>query len=241
MMYRLNAMGSAIQKKLLVIESDKGLLNDLQKCLGQNGSHVDGYVQGEVLPALLERQQSRFDLVVLDAGLPGENGFYWLKWLQQYHVHLPVIITSECFCEKKRLSALEHGAWDYVLKPFRERELSIRIENILGKQVHDVNSSHHLRIGDVRVDVEKHYAMRDGRKISLTQLELKIIKLLYLNVGKPLSRSEIMAQIHGIRFNPMDRSIDIHINKLRKKIEVNPSKPVYILTVRGKGYSLQLP
>lgn len=233
-------MNSLLQKKLLLIEHDEVLLDFLENNLSYQGFDVSSCTRGEHLPTLLERKKVQFDLVILALELPGNNGVYWLKWLQQYHPQIPVILVLKRSCAEERLSCLENGARDYILSPFREQELIIRIENILGTRKKNRVANRYISIGNMRIDVKKHEVTNGGDVIALTELELKIIQLLYLNAGTPMSREAIMMQIRGGEFSPMDRSIDIHINKIRKKIEREPSKPVYIRTVRGKGYSLDL-
>ena len=141
--------------------------------------------------------------------------------------------------EHDRLAGLEQGARDYLVKPFQCKELLLRIENILGSTQPKSNSTL-LRIGELELDTHACTIVNGHKEIKLTLLETSILKLLYINSGAPVSRDDIMAQVKGTSHNPLDRSIDIHINKLRKKIETNPATPQYIRTVRGKGYRLHL-
>lgn len=190
------------------------------------------------LPVLLDKK--RIDLIVLDIELPNKDGLYWLKWLQQYHPHVPVMMASVRSNEYERLAGLEAGACDYLVKPFQCKELLIRIENILGRRT-QLPHGKFIQIGEWQLDTQTCTVFNSDKEVKLTALETSILKLLYINQGIPVSRDDIMAQIKGTGHNPLDRSIDIHINKLRKKIEVNPASPAYICTVRGKGYRLHLP
>lgn len=143
--------------------------------------------------------------------------------------------------EDDRLIGLKAGAQDYVIKPFHEAELLIRIENILrGSPRHN---RHHfsVQVGHIRLDLDKCRVFKGDEEIKLTVIEVNILKLLYINAGATLSRDDISEQIRGAKHHPLDRSIDIHINKLRKKMEDEPSKPVLIRTIRGKGYSFHIP
>lgn len=229
------------QKNLLLITGGDGCSDELKAYLCHCGFCLDNHANGEILPVLLERRQKHVDLVVLGADLPGKGGLYWLKWLHQYNAHIPVIMMTDSLDKDKRLLWLENGAHDYLLKPFHGRELLIRIENILGSPKKHNRHRDNIRIGDVKIDTQEYSLVRDGQKVKLTQLEFKIIQLLYLHAGQPLTREDFMKQIRGVSFNPQDRTIDIHISKLRAKLEKEPSRPVYIRTVRGKGYSLHLP
>lgn len=226
-------------RKLLLVDDDEMLQGFLFKYLNNKQYAVDSLLDGDGLPVMLER--TRVDLIVLDVELPRRDGIYWLKWLRQYHPHIPVIMASVRGSEHDRLIGLEFGARDYLVKPFQCKELLIRIENILGMTSLKQDDSL-IRIGELKVDTRACTVVRrSGEEVKLTSLEANILKLLYVNAGIPVSRDDIMAQVRGVSHNPIDRSIDIHINKLRKKIEIDPSVPEYICTIRGKGYCLHLP
>lgn len=224
-------------KKLLIVDDDEILQSFLRKYLDQAQYEAESLLDGCHLPGVLGR--ARTDLIVLDVELPSKDGFYWLKWLQQYHPHIPVIMASIRSNEHDRLTGLEQGARDYLVKPFQCKELLIRIENILGSNQPKQDGTF-LRIGELEVDTQACTALKGCQEVKLTLLETSILKLLYINGGAPVSRDEIAAQVRGTSYNPLDRSIDIHINKLRKKIETDPATPLYIRTVRGKGYRLHL-
>ena len=196
-------------------------------------------LDGDQIPKLLEEQ--RFDAIILDLLLPGRSGMYWLKWIKLYHSYLPVVIISSKTGEDDRLSGLEAGAQDYVIKPFHEAELLIRLENILKKSLHQKRDHFSVQVGNIKLDLDKCRVFKNDEEIKLTVIEVNILKLLYINAGATLTRDEISEQIRGAKHHPLDRSIDIHINKLRKKMEDEPSKPVLIRTIRGKGYSFHLP
>lgn len=225
-------------KKLLIVDDDVILQNFLLRSLASTGYMADCLTDGGLLPSIL--QTKRIDLIILDVELPNRDGYYWLKWLQHYHPQIPVIMASVRGNEHERLAGLEIGARDYLLKPFQFKELLIRIENILGSGLQSKNDSRFVPMGCWQFDTHTGTLMQEERKVKLTAVEASILKLLYINEGSAVSRDEIMEQTRGSNYNPLDRSIDIHINKLRKKIEADPSAPVCIYTVRGKGYRLQL-
>lgn len=226
-------------KQLLVVEDDEILLSFLDKYLSLNNYDTECLSDGGNIPALLEKK--RYDLVILDLMLPGKSGIYWLRWLRRYHPYVPVIIISSQSGEDDRLCGLENGAHDYVIKPFREGELLIRVKNVLSAMPYFHRPKSTVQIGGMVLDMEKNSVSRDGHEVKLTVLEASILKLLYLNAGATLSRDDITEQVRGAKHNPLDRSIDIHINKLRKKIEEEPSNPTFIRTIRGKGYSFHMP
>jgi Response regulators consisting of a CheY-like receiver domain and a winged-helix DNA-binding domain len=225
-------------KKLLLVDDDEILQGFLCRYLNSAQYAVEGLLDGSHLPVALD--STRVDLIVLDVELPGRDGFYWLKWLQQYHPHIPIIVASVRSNEHERLTGLEFGARDYLVKPFQYKELLIRIENILGTALPKQDDTL-IRIGELEVDTRACTVIRGCKEVKLTLLEASILKLLYINGGVPVSRDDIMAQVRGTSYNPLDRSIDIHINKLRKKVENDPSTPTYIRTIRGKGYCLHIP
>lgn len=225
--------------QLLVVEDDEILSVFLDKYLSKHSFSPMCILDGDKIPTTLERQ--RFDMVIMDLILPGRSGLYWLKWIRQYHPYIPVIIISSKTGEDDRLKGLELGAQDYVIKPFHEAELLIRIENILQRSHRHHGKHHSVDVGQLRLDLDNGRLFKNNEEIKLTVIEVNILKLLYINAGATLSRDEISEQIRGAKHHPLDRSIDIHINKLRKKMEDEPSKPVLIRTVRGKGYSFHLP
>lgn len=227
------------RKHILVVEDDDILSDFLDKYLLNKGHQPTCISSGDEIPATLDKQ--RFDAIVLDLMLPGRNGLYWLKWIRQYHSYVPVIIISSNASDDDRLMGLKAGAQDYVIKPFHGDELLIRIENILKSTSRNSRQYFSVQIGHIKLDLDKSRIFKNNEEIKLTVIEVNILKLLYINAGATLSRDEISEQIRGAKHHPLDRSIDIHINKLRKKMEDEPSNPVLIRTVRGKGYSFNLP
>lgn len=226
-----------IKKNILIVEGDDILLFFLQNCLTSLGYHVVCLNDGLEIPEILG--QNHFDLVFLDAKLPGKDGFYWLNWFKDFNSDIPVIMASAKTGEDSRVRGLENGASDFLVKPFCEKELLIRIDKILHKlPVRAIQGT--IQIGDMELDTMTNYLVKEGKKTKLTLMEANILKLLYQNADSAISRDEIMEHVRGTRHNPLDRSIDIHINKIRKKLETDPSRPAYVRTVRGKGYCLQL-
>lgn len=222
-------------KKILIIEDDEILCEFLKLYLSKHGYSVEYFHQGESLPKALVG--SKVDLVIMDVILPEKDGIYWLKWVKSYYPATLVMMTSVRSGEDDRLLGLEAGARDYLIKPFRDKELLIRLNNILKNKYLPVMNQEPVMVGGLKIDFNNHVVKKDDDTVShLTTLESDILKLLYLNAGSNISREEIALQVKGTSFHPLDRSIDIHINKLRKKIEDDPAKPIFIKTVRGKGY-----
>ncbi|EIJ36784.1 response regulator transcription factor [Thiothrix nivea] len=233
----MDVAANVSRKRLLIVEDNEVLCNFLQKSLQHEGYEVETLFSGERIPRLMER--NCIHMVVLDILLPGKDGIYWLKWLQQYYPGVPVLIMSVKDQPDERVQGLEAGAKDYLIKPFHERELLLRVGRLLKTKTADVKQV--LQIGDTVIDTSERHVSKHGRKQAvLTGLECKLLQLFYINAGIPLSRDELMRQTLGINYAPPNRTIDTHINRLRKKIEDIPSRPSYIRTVRGKGYCLYL-
>jgi len=228
----------ASKKTILVVEDDIILNRFLQKNLENKNYNVQTLSNGEDIPKAVERNQ--FNLILLDIELPGKDGIYWLKWLKNYHPFIPTIIVSARAMPIDRVHGLEAGAHDYLIKPFLEQELFIKIEALFAegaKQAKHVLS----KSNSFSIDTLNNQVIKDGKAIPLTKQECKLLQLFYMNEGIPLSRDELSMQTTGMHYIPHSRTIDIHINRLRIKIEDNPSKPSYIRTIRGKGYCFYLP
>lgn len=228
-----------LKKHILIVDDDDILPVFLQKYLTQHHYKVTYIANGEEIAAVLDH--CTIDAIVLDIILPGKNGFYWLDWLNHNYPHIPVLMASVKTNENDRLQGLEGGAKDYVVKPFHYKELLLRLANVLHKTPASTTSSHMIYLGDLRFDISTNKIYSGDAIARLTQMEAQILQLLHQHAGIALSRDEIMQTTRGIKYHPLDRSIDIHINKIRKKIEKNPLQPTLIRTIRGKGYMLQLP
>jgi DNA-binding response OmpR family regulator len=223
--------------RLLIVEDDEIFAHFLKKFFSNHNYNVTFLDSGEPLALLLEKEA--FDLIILDIVLPGRDGFYWLTWLQEYYSHIPVIMSSVKTGKEHRLRGLRNGAQDYISKPFHEEELLIRIKHIFEKQPVSTQEDN-FKIGETSVDINNAVLIKAGHEIPLTQLEMRLLQLLKINAGLPVTREDIITQIRGVKYNPLDRSVDVHINKLRKKLEDNPAKPRHIRTIRGKGYCLHI-
>lgn len=225
--------------RILIVTENTTLREMLNDYMLKQHYEADYLSCSEKLSKIALRQ--RFDLLILDCASSFDQGSYWLRWIKNMLPSLPVLILLSDYLDKgQRLSILEQGAKDYLLRPFFHQELFIRIEAILG--VYSTRQeSRYLDLGEITIDTENCCIMKPQQQIKLTRFETKILQILYLNLGYSVSRQEIVAQVRGQSYNPTDRSIDIHINKIRKKLEVNPTEPQYIKTVRCVGYCLAIP
>lgn len=230
----------AAKKRLLVVEDDECLCNFLGKSLSHYGYEPELLLSGEGIPRKMERDH--FNLIVLDIQLPGKDGFYWMKWFRNYYPYVPIIIISAKREPEDRLEGLKAGACDYVIKPFHDEELLIKIRSALNGGIQKTETQLNvIEIGDFTLDTVNGLIIKGAETLPVTQLECKILQLLYMNTGTPMNREDLMWQTMGVRYVPSNRSIDTHINRLRKKIETIPAKPAYIRTVRGRGYCFYLP
>ncbi|MGV6808414.1 MAG: response regulator transcription factor [bacterium] len=225
--------------RILVVTENTKLQDMLNDYMLKQHYDTEYLSSSEALSKAVIRQ--RFDLLILDCAESFDKGSYWLRWIKNMLPSLPVLILLSDYLDKgQRLSILEQGAKDYLLRPFYPQELFIRIEAILGLYS-ERQESRYLDLGEITVDTENCCIIKPQQEIKLTRFETKILQILYLNLGYSVSRQDIVAQVRGQSYNPTDRSIDIHINKIRKKLESNPTEPQYIRTIRCVGYCLNIP
>lgn len=186
------------------------------------------------------------DLIILDIGLPGEDGFVFAREIRSQST-IPILMLTGRSETIDKVVGLELGADDYLTKPFEERELLARIRSLLRRyrmsRPAGSESSGIARFGDGwRLDLTRHELFSPtGENVSLTGHEFRLLKAFVLHPNRVLSRDLLMDQIAGRDWNPLDRSIDVLIAKLRKKIESNPAQPALIKAIRGEGYKLTAP
>ncbi len=224
---------------VLVIDDDELLQKLLQEFLGLHGYSVKSLFDGETLEDFLEL--NKVDVIILDIMLPGQSGFHWLGWLRDNYPALPVLVLSAQDRTSDRIEGLERGADDYLVKPFHTQELLLRLQAILRHRQLNADQPPQQYAYAYCFDPERSYFMRDGKQIRLTLTETRILGFLFANVGKVVSRDDISEAVRGNSHHPLDRSIDVHINRLRKKIEVNPGRPRHLNTVWGIGYRFLAP
>lgn len=225
-------------KCLLMIDTDYILSKNIERLLIKHDYQMQLANNSENIPNLLNK--TRFDLILLERDFLNNKGLYWLKWINNEYPLLPVVMASTRVDEYERLECLENGARDYLLKPFHEKELLIRMNYILRKEDCRNTKPLEVKIGNILFNSLTNSIKKDDAEIKLTLIEANILKILYLNAQSVVSRDEIMNCTKGINHNPLDRSIDIHINKIRKKLEDDPTNPLYISTIRGRGYRLNM-
>ena len=217
--------------RVLLVDDDEVLQQLLQEFLTHQGYTVFTLESGEEIAGFLSFNS--VDVVVMDILLPGESGLHWLAWVKQNY-KLPVFILSSQKAVDDRIAGLQLGADDYLIKPFHLTELLLRLKNILrnrGQADATLNQSYAYCFAP-----EHALFFRDGKTIKLTTTETRLMRFLFDHAGKIVTRDEISEALRGNSHHPLDRSIDVHMNRLRKKIEDKPNLPKYLNTVWGKGY-----
>ena len=219
--------------KLAIIDDDKEILELLNEYLEKNGFSVEGFADGE---SFLKRDESEFSLLVLDIGLPGIDGLEICRKLRQKS-NIPIIMLTAASDDLDRILGLELGADDYLGKPFNPRELLARIKALLRRTHKD--SEDETFDGKIEVNYAARKASIAGTELELTGAEFDLLCVFNKNIGTVLSRNEIGELLHGRRVDPLDRSIDTNVSRLRQKLSEHFEGEI-IQSVRGKGYVLLL-
>jgi two-component system response regulator RegX3 len=225
--------------RLLIIEDEEAILQGLADVFIFNGYEVETAVDGQT--GLEKALQGGFHIVLLDIMLPGLDGFAVCNKIRDLDRHLPIIMLTAKTSEDDIVKGLRLGADDYVPKPFSVRQLLARVEAVLRRsgRFHRHMSAFHL--GDLEIDPNSLKGVRQNTEIPFTRRELEILLYLDAQSTRPVSRQELLREVWGytnVEFIET-RTVDIHIAKLRRKIEVDPTQPSLLLTVRGQGYQLR--
>lgn len=218
-------------QRILMVEDDSSIVKSLGDFLRGEGFLADA-VSGQK-EALERLEESCYDLVLLDVSLKDGNGFSVCSAIKQ-KTDLPVIFLTASDDEYSVVTGLDLGADDYIAKPFRPRELISRIKSVL-RRYGKVQSV--IEIRNVRVDTEKGVVYKDGKEISLSAMEYRLLLVFFNNRGKILSRSRLLEEIWDAAGDYVnDNTLTVYIKRLREKIEDHPQEPEIIRTVRGMGY-----
>ena len=223
--------------RLLVVEDEESFSDALSYMLRKEGFEVAVAPTGT--DALDEFDRSGADLVLLDLMLPGLSGTEVCRQLRT-RSSVPVIMLTAKDSEVDKVVGLELGADDYVTKPFSSRELLARIRAVLrrGTDPADVAPAV-LEAGPVRMDVERHVVTVAGQSVRLPLKEFELLELLLRNAGRVLTRGQLIDRIWGADYVGDTKTLDVHVKRLRAKIEPDPARPIHLLTVRGLGYKFE--
>jgi two-component system, OmpR family, response regulator RegX3 len=223
--------------RLLVVEDEESIVDALSYMLRKEGFEVAVANAGPA--ALDEMDRSGADLVLLDLMLPGLPGTEVCRQLRQ-RSNVPVIMLTAKDSEVDKVVGLELGADDYVTKPFSSRELVARIRAVLRRRGEPEELlSATLEAGPVRMDVDRHVVTVGGTAVQLPLKEFELLELLLRNAGRVLTRMQLIDRVWGSDYVGDTKTLDVHIKRLRAKIEPDPSTPRYIVTVRGLGYKFE--
>ncbi len=221
-------------KTILVVDDEPRIADLARDYLEHAGFAV--LVAGEGRGALALARTRRPDLIVLDLGLPGMDGLDVARTLRR-ESDVPILMLTARTDETDRIAGLELGADDYVSKPFSPRELVARVRAIIRRsEVASTISDAPVRVLDVELDPARLRASVAGRSVDLTPTEFALVATLARQPGRVFTRSQLLDAVHGIAFEAYERAIDGHVKNLRRKLEPEPSRPRYLLTVHGVGY-----
>jgi two-component system alkaline phosphatase synthesis response regulator PhoP len=224
------------QGRLLVVEDDHDISNMLK--IYFTGQGYDVGVAPRAGQALKMVQQQLPQLIVLDILLPDMDGYTLCKTLRTHPrtKHIPIIFLTQKDERSDKIAGLELGADDYITKPFSPRELVARVRAVLRRVRGGVRQPGLIRAAELEIDLQGHRVTRAGEPIDLTRTEFNLLATLAQHPGQTFTRAQLLDRLHGYAYEGYDRSVDAHVKNLRRKLEVNPVEPRYVLTVYGVGY-----
>lgn len=223
--------------QVLIVEDEESLADPLAYLLRKEGFEVAVVADGP--SALAEFDRAGADIVLLDLMLPGMSGTEVCKHLRA-RSSVPVIMVTARDSEIDKVVGLELGADDYVTKPYSARELIARIRAVLRRGADaDDAGERVLEAGPVRMDIERHIVTVDGLQVPMPLKEFELLAFLMRNRGRVLTRGQLIDRVWGADYVGDTKTLDVHVKRLRSKIEPDPANPVRLLTVRGLGYKLE--
>ena len=216
---------------ILIVDDDQRIRDLLARYLFERGYRVS--TATDVASARAAMRGLTFDLVILDVMMPGESGLALARELKAFS-NIPICMLTAKAETEERIEGLEAGVDDYVAKPFEPRELLLRLQNILRRGHGSSGPRDEVKMGDFIFQVARGELKRNEETIKLTERERDLLRMFAQRPGMPIARHELA----GDDSTGSERAIDVQINRLRQKIEIDPANPVYLQTVRGKGYVL---
>ena len=225
-------------KKVLVVDDEKLIVKGLRFSLAQEGMEVDCAYDGE--EALEYARATEYDIVLLDVMLPKLDGFEVCQQIREFS-NMPIIMLTAKGEDMDKILGLEYGADDYITKPFNILEIKARIKAIMRRtgRPEKGQQSKVVEAADLKMDLDSRRLFIAGREINLTAKEFDLLELMALNPGKVYSRENLLNTVWGYEYPGDVRTVDVHIRRLREKIEANPSEPKYVHTKWGVGYYFQ--
>ena len=226
-------------KKVLVVDDEKIIVKGIRFSLEQDGLEVDCVYDGE--EAVRMAREKEYDIVLLDVMLPKLTGFEVCQQIREFST-MPIVMLTAKGDDMDKILGLEYGADDYITKPFNILEVKARIRAIMrrtAKKATAENKKKYVEVGDLVLDCEGRRVSIAGKEINLTAKEFDVLELLVFNPNKVFSRENLLNIVWGYEYPGDVRTVDVHIRRLREKIEANPSEPKYVHTKWGVGYYFQ--
>ena len=223
-------------KKILVVDDEKLIVKGIRFSLEQDGMEVDCAFDGE--EALRLATENKYDMVLLDLMLPKMDGFEVCQHIREFS-SVPIVMLTAKGDDMDKILGLEYGADDYITKPFNILEVKARIKAIMRRTSPNQAKKENSKIvenGDLKLDCESRRLFILGREINVTAREFDLLELLALNPNKVYSRENLLNLVWGHEYPGDVRTVDVHVRRLREKIEANPSEPKYVHTKWGVGY-----
>lgn len=223
-------------KKALVVDDEKVIVKGIRYSLEQDGMEVDCAYDGE--EALAQAKESHYDIILLDVMLPKLTGFEVCQQIREFST-VPIIMLTAKGDDMDKILGLEYGADDYITKPFNILEIKARIKAIMRRMQKREAAPSVMVFEDLKINEEYRRVLVKDREINLTSREFEVLELLASAPGKVYSREELLKTIWGEDYPGDVRTVDVHVRRLREKLERNPSEPRYVRTKWGTGYYFQ--
>jgi len=222
--------------RILIVEDEASLSEPLAYLLEREGYETT--IAEDGLTAVTEFDRNGADLVLLDLMLPGLPGTEVCRQIRTTS-NVPIIMLTAKDSEVDIVVGLELGADDYMTKPYSTRELLARIRAVLRRRIETADGEAMLTAGDVRMDVERHTVSVDGSEVALPLKEFELLEYLLRNAGRVLTRGQLIDRVWGADYFGDTKTLDVHIKRIRSRIEKEPSQPTMLVTVRGLGYRFE--
>ena len=220
-------------KRVLVVDDEKLIVKGIRFSLEQDGMEVDSAFDGE--EALQKAREGQYDMILLDVMLPKLTGFEVCQQIRDFS-NVPIVMLTAKGDDMDKILGLEYGADDYITKPFNILEVKARIKAIMRRMGAKEKTAKTVEYGELNLDCESRRVYIAGREMNLTAKEFDVLELLVLNPNKVYSRENLLKIVWGADYPGDVRTVDVHIRRLREKIETNQSEPKYVHTKWGVGY-----
>lgn len=229
-----------MKERILIVDDEPSILTLLTYNIEHAGYETDCAING--LEAIHKAMKENYDLIVLDLMLPKMDGMEVCNHLRNRQIDIPILMLTARSEEANKILGLGLGADDYLTKPFSPKEVVARIKAIL-RRTNRSREKHYemITIGNLSIYPEKHEVKLAGKSLNFTRKEFELLLYLAQHIGKVISRNDLLTEVWNYDFAGDTRIVDVHVSRVREKIETNTKKPMYIKTIRGLGYKLEEP